>query len=339
LPKNFNAFALTVNRVKEEFPEAIDEMLIKDAKELDFTVDELLQLEPTYVAQQIAKAAATLRTLYRTVRDDKPENHIPPPSKYFAALMMDGDHMGAFFGKATEKEAQGLSNRMSEFARAEAKRIVESHFGRLVYAGGDDALALLPLEESLPCARELQEAFKQAVSKVQTSLQRPTPSIGIAIAHHTQSLDATLSAMRQAERDAKNRYGRDALCVYVLKRSGEEVHVGTHWTHRLPDESCDVDAVRVVEDLVGFFRCQLLSMKFTHMFIDEARFLPMAAIPAELARLAKRQSGAKFKEEHETVINDWLKRASALAKAISAEEFARWALLARFIASGGRGEE
>lgn len=327
----FYTETFTVNRIKEEFPETIDEMLAKSAKELSFTVDELLQLEPTYVAQQIAKAAVTLRDVFRTA-DIR-------PSKYFTALMMDGDHMGAFFGKATEEQASNLSKKVSAFARNEVKTIVEQHFGRLVYAGGDDALALLPLEEALPCARELQQKFKEAVRDMTLpeGVKCPTSSIGIAIAHHTQPLDATLSAMRDAERDAKNRYGRDALCVYVLKRSGEEVHVGTHWQAGKEGE-VKVDAVGVVTDLIDLLNGKALSMRFATAVAAEARFLPDAAIGAELRRLGKRQSGENY-EQHEEKVKQRLERAEKLARAIGMEEFADWTMLARFIASGGRDSE
>lgn len=261
------------------------------------------------------------------------------PSKYFAALMMDGDHMGAFFGKTTEEQAGKLSKRMSQFARNEVKTIAEQHFGRLVYAGGDDALALLPLETALLCARDMQSKFKQAVAEVLEGItlpegvKRPTPSIGIAIAHHTQPLDATLSAMRDAERDAKNRYGRDAICVYILKRSGEEVHIGTHWQAGKEGEA-KVDAVLAVTDLMDLLNNQALSMRFATAVAAEARFLPDAAIGAELRRLGKRQSGENY-EQHEKKIKQWLERAEKLARAIGMEEFAEWTLFARFIVSGG----
>jgi len=92
-----------------------------------------------------------------------------------------------------------------------------------------------------------------------------------------------------------------------------------------------------VADLVDLLKQKALSMKFPTVFADEARFLPTAAIKAELRRLGKRQSGGQF-EQHKQKVEEWLGQAAKLA-AIGTEEFAQWALLARFIASGGRGEE
>jgi CRISPR-associated protein Cmr2 len=316
----------TTKRMKEEYPEAIEQLIRKLTQNWGVSEQEA---ERVLLDEEIAGGIATLRALYKAA-DIR-------PAKYFAALMMDGDHMGAFYGKMAERESRAMSGQMSQFARQQAKEIVEKHFGRLVYAGGDDVLALLPLEEALPCARELQEKFNEAVKDalegvtLPEDVKRPTPSIGIAIAHHTQPLDATLNAMHHAEHDAKKHYDRDALCVYVLKRSGEEVHVGTRW-------SAGEDAVKVVIDLVGLLKQNALSMKFPTVFAGEARFLPLAAIGAELRRMGKRQSGEQF-EQHKPAVKEWLGRAERLAAAIGAEEFAQWALLARFIASGGRDQE
>jgi CRISPR-associated protein Cmr2 len=220
----------------------------------------------------------------------------------------------------------------------------------VVYAGGDDLLALLPLFEALACARELQEEFKKAVGAWQPpeGARRPTPSVGMAIAHHTAPLDLTLQATARAERSAKDRYGRDALCVHVLKHSGEEVRVGTHWT-----DTDGESLVALVEQLVKLLRDKSLSMKFAHAFADEARSLerlPVEGRAAELRRLAKRHRGESEKYgAAKDGIGDLCKRLAKWADAprgeeseralLGLEEIGRWVLLARFIASGGRDEE
>lgn len=340
-------------RMCAEFPDVPAAILRHGAAELDLTQEELLEFEPTYVAQQIAKAAASLRALFRAVRSDDPTQHIPPPSKYFAALMMDGDHMGAFYGKMEEPQAREMSGQMSQFARQRAREVVKRHFGRLVYAGGDDMLALLPLEEALSCARELQVEFGKAVEaaiqgvNLPEGVKRPTPSIGICIAHHTQPLDATLLAMQRAEKDAKNKYGRNALCVHLLKRSGEEVQVGTHWKYGA------VDAVDLTNRVVAAFHDDTLTMKFAHAVADEARSLagvegdkfplPAEARAAALKRLAKRHCGKGKETEAQSITAELASWAEGKheddKKPLGVEEVAQWILLARFIASGGRDSE
>jgi len=53
-----------------------------------------------------------------------------------------------------------FSQSLSNFALLCARPIVEAFDGRLIYAGGDDVLALLPADTALDCARALRLAFR-----------------------------------------------------------------------------------------------------------------------------------------------------------------------------------
>lgn len=270
------------------------------------------------------------------------------PSKYFAVLMMDGDHMGAFFRKASAQQAEDLSECVSAFASHQAKEIVNKHLGRLVYAGGDDLMALLPLETALTCAQGLQERFKQAVADVQPpeGVARPTPSAGIAIAHHTAPLDLTLLTMQRAEKAAKNVYGRNAVCIHLLKRSGDEIKVGSRWT-----TAGGEDLLPLVLESTVLLRERILSMKFVQAVSSESRILtalPLDARKSELCRLARRQKGEQFSEEmHKAQVEALMTKLAAWADEVprsknnlgGLEEVAQWLQVARFIAIGGRDEE
>lgn len=305
-----------------------------------FTEKRLKEEYTTPQAEYAEYGTASLRAVFRAV-DAR-------PSKYFAVLKMDGDRMGAFFEQASDEQAQALSGRLSQFARKKAKETIEGHCGRLVYAGGDDGLALLPLETALLCARELQEGFKEAVKEIDLpeGVERPTPSTGIAIAHHTAPLDGILLAMQRAEKSAKNTYGRDALCVHILKRSGEEVRIGTHWTTREGHS-----LVWLVEQAVEYLRGEVdvLSMKFPYTVAAEARGLtelPLEARQAELKRLTKRHKGNNFDELKAAAFAEKLASWADVLhgdkdhlKPLGLEEVAQWLLFARFIATGGRDEE
>jgi CRISPR type III-B/RAMP module-associated protein Cmr3 len=331
----------TEERIREEFPGALSAILKAGATEIDVTEEELLELEPGFVAQQIGRAATSLRALFRAVRSDEPEKHIALPSKYFSVLKLDGDRMGAFFSGTSEGLAQDLSQRLSKFSHDEAPAIVARHSGRLVYAGGDDAMALLPLVEVLPCARTLQEEFRRAVNGVGVTppgLTLPTPSIGIVIAHHTAPLDGVLLAVQLTEKAAKKQYGRDAVCVHVLKRSGEEVRVGSHWRYG------DLDTVGLMTRLIEGFHREILWMQFAQAMATEARALDSERVPAvaraaALRRLARRHCPEDQQPMAEILVSDlaaWAEgRGTDDARTLGMDEVARWVLLARFIASGG----
>ena len=178
---------------------------------------------------------------------------ITRPTPYYAIVQMDGDKMGFLLsGVEGEYEHRSISAALSCFARRMVPSIVERQYpGRLVYAGGDDVLAFVPLAREvrgddqpkhvLELANRLQSRYCEMVRgalplpQSEKRLQDITASVGIAIAHHYTSLSYALRSARDAENLAKKRYGRNALVVTVLRRSGEQTQVGCHWRYKDKD--------------------------------------------------------------------------------------------------------
>src|SRR5262249_28308352 len=148
----------------------------------------------------------------------------------------------------------------------------------------------------LACARELRERFTEAVSHLQPAgpnLTRITASIGVAIAHHTAPLGGVLLSLQRAERSAKEKYGRAALCVHMLKRSGEEIRIGTRWSHD------GASLVKRAEDAIDLLYRDFITMKFPVALAAEASALsplPTDARASEIKRLAKRHKGKNFEQ-------------------------------------------
>ena len=370
-------------------------------------------------AQIDENQAAEVRKALAELLGAAGEVNIPSPASYYALLHMDGDHMGRWlsgthdklttfagtfhpkvqeelsikkdWGKVLNQRrlmAPSLHATISEALAGFALRLVrlvveERHLGRVVYAGGDDVLALLPLSDSLAAARELRALFSGEVELTEPNLKpwerdicqhnwhpaftsqnctgylvveaRPlvsmgpgaSASVGMAIVHHRYPLDAALRAMRDAERAAKEDYGRNALCVYLLKRSGEESRLGAAWSY--PEIA--VDTVDLVSDLAERFRRGErgeeggISMRLAYILFQEAHILanlPRGAQQAELCRLLSRHMEGFPSEEVEKEAQQLANRLGAFAKALDQPgereglvRMARWVLFARFLAKGG----
>jgi CRISPR-associated protein Cmr2 len=148
------------------------------------------------------------------------DDHIQEPQPYYAILIADGDRMGDLISqKKSVEEHQKLSSTLDEFARR-AKEIVAKSHGFLVYSGGDDVLAMLPVNTAIKCAGELSEEFRHTV--------RGTLSAGVAIVHYREPLSGSLEAARDAERAAKNG-GRNSLAVALHTRGGAPLTVVRKW--------------------------------------------------------------------------------------------------------------
>lgn len=169
----------------------------------------------------------------------------PKASGYFAVLCCDVDEMGRWlegaheagprWGDFNEEPREGLravhpalarevSRRQGHLVASVLSEVVERHLGRMIYSGGDDVLALLPLATVWRCVAALQQEFQ-----AKTALgARVRVSSGVAVAHWRGPLALALGRARAAEArakaEAKDR--RDAgaresvVAVEVLVRSG-----------------------------------------------------------------------------------------------------------------------
>ena len=136
-------------------------------------------------------------------------NRVPT---HFAVLVADGDRMGEHLGTLTSIDAhRQFSRRLADFAR-QAGETVRDHRGVLVYSGGDDVLAFLPIDLALECADQLRRDFKR-IAGDDLNL-----SAGISAGYYRDPLWLALERGRAALQAAKQI--RNALAVAWHTRSG-----------------------------------------------------------------------------------------------------------------------
>ncbi len=160
------------------------------------------------------------------------------PNPYYALLRADGDGMGSVIDEQAEqgeKRHQQLSRQLAFFAGRVRAIVEERYRGALVYSGGDDVVAFLPLDTVLECARELSRQFRDALRNFtstdtnQLQKRHPTLSVGVAIVHHLDALGRARSLAQEAEHRAKAVEGKNALAITMSKRSGEDYNVAGQW--------------------------------------------------------------------------------------------------------------
>jgi CRISPR-associated protein Cmr2 len=218
---------------------------------------------------------------------------IVPPRPYLAAVMVDGDEMGRWLSGAMNlplakylsepasddlKEAgageylaltwpmtpalhAAVSEACAVFSQRTAPRTLHEDGlpAFLVYAGGDDVLALTALgchdpsvriETATDAALRLRLRFSGHVRRDDGRGDIPDPateagyvldpreglglafgrrataSAGLAVFHHRWPLARALEEARRAEEMAKKELGRDALCITIVRRSGQVTRTG-----------------------------------------------------------------------------------------------------------------
>ena len=161
------------------------------------------------------------------------------PVPYAAILQADGDRMGQLLSRSRSAvESRGISRALRRFASS-VRHIVRDHRGHAIYAGGDDVLALLPLERAPGCARRLADSFSENLGEIAKSMQladgnRPTLSVGLGIGYVIEPLGALRALAERAEQHAKGDSlspprQRDALAILLKIRSGGELRWRAQW--------------------------------------------------------------------------------------------------------------
>lgn len=152
---------------------------------------------------------------------------------YYGILMMDGDNMGARLSEADRADFMRISENLAKFAMKTVPKIVEEEFsGRLIYAGGDDVLAFLPVDEALEAAERLRFAFS---SETEGLGEGATASVGLIIGYKKAPMQGLLGEVRKLEGKAKKyrhpagNMTKNALALAVHTNSGEIKEVVFPW--------------------------------------------------------------------------------------------------------------
>jgi CRISPR-associated protein Cmr2 len=217
-----------------------------------------------------------------------------------------------------------ISGALNDFSQTVVRHVVEEeHLGRVIYAGGDDVLAMLPVADLLSTMQRLRHAYsgndpeheggtdktltldngfallktrrggKEQLRLMRMMGKQATASCGAVIAHHQAPLGAVLRELRQAEQRAKHEGGRDAFSISVIKRSGGALRLTGKWGQ----------PVRLLNDLIDFLREESVSRRAVYHTLEWLHDLPdpkesPALLESLLAyQLARQANGKMIKQK------------------------------------------
>jgi len=230
------------------------------------------------------------------IHDKEKNEEVDKRDRYYAILVMDGDHigklingetMGATWASAMHPEMKkrllkpsfdeiyrnvwgpllneernrlitpaihaAISESLGDFSIYGVSEIVQRQDGRLIYAGGDDVCAIMPVSTVVKAAREISQYYntnfkiisdqgtsdatgkwKPVPGKLSVNLGRNDEKIsisaGILICHHKEGLSLMIARARALLEDtAKEKAERNACSVELRKRSGGSRYFPRKW--------------------------------------------------------------------------------------------------------------
>jgi CRISPR-associated protein Cmr2 len=191
---------------------------------------------------------------------------------FYALLLMDGDGMGKLIGDRSEKERGEISQALFNFTQ-QVPDIVKKHNGRLVYAGGDDVFALLPVSTAIKCAADCRSAYQKAFDKQPEEIKKAaTISAAVQFAHQNITLSVVVQDAHHLLDDiAKERTGRDALACRVWKPGGAILTWSQPWLVQHNDNLTNIDVL--IDEVIADFKPDKQSDRFSSKFFYKLRDL------------------------------------------------------------------
>ena len=197
---------------------------------------------------------------------------LPEASAFYAVLMMDGDSLGS---QMSDRSKQAPISHALQTFTSKALGIVRNHNGFLIYAGGDDVLALLPVDYAVRCAQDLRGCYEKCFEQQNTTLSSQSKivtslSAAIEFVHVKTPLTFVLDDAHALLDDiAKEKTGRDALAIRVWKPGGLHLQWAQPWTYLREEEKGA--GFNLLSDLADTFALrEQLSPYFTHQFLFKA---------------------------------------------------------------------
>ena len=233
---------------------------------------------------------------------------IEPPSPHLAVLVQDLDSMGRFLSGHKKAQSgqelpvsapdhQKISQSLSTVA-TEQREDLKNVGGTVVYAGGDDLLALVPAHYALEAARACHDTVHERL---------PTASTGLLFFHHDSSLRRALHRAQELLEEAKRYPGKHALGVGMVRHSGAHADCVLPWAGEIDP----VTALRVftpsgIESRVRLSPGLLGDLMAERVHLDGGdeqerklyrNVLPDEAATKELRRLVLRHSHVSAEED------------------------------------------
>lgn len=178
---------------------------------------------------------------YEYLRNKLPEadvKNIRQFHKYMAVIQADGDGIGALIGKMVENSNENLiklSKSLFDFVQGgnedknSLKEITKRYGGELIYAGGDDILAFMPVRSGeigtfIDYIDEVDQRFQDVMRPLCSEYGIPTAtlSFGISIAYHKFPLAESMEiAANNLFTVSKQQRKKNIVTISLTKHSGQ----------------------------------------------------------------------------------------------------------------------
>jgi len=187
---------------------------------------------------------------------------------------------------ASPARHKAISSSLNSFSLYVAPAIIERKYnGKIIYAGGDDLMAMLSIRDLMPAMIMLRDAYSSEANDEESENERKeglriqfrkgyllleenegdpkkklltlmgrkaTASMGAVIAHYSTPIAVVIRELRTALERAKEwrlqgGSGKNAFSIALIRRSGGTTYFTSSWSYQRDGETINV--ARIIEEL------------------------------------------------------------------------------------------
>ncbi len=225
---------------------------------------------------------------------------------------------------------RAISEALNGFSLKIARFVLEDCYkGKLIYAGGDDVMAFVCVDDLLPAMQLLNALYsgRDDIGNQDCKVNlksgkgyvllrnhlfpvmgtRATASCGAVVAHHKTPLQLVMRELRAAEQRAKKEGGRNAFSLKILKRAGGAIDVTKKWYWNGGQDGTEQSVPSLIQQLIEMLAHDT-SRRAAYHSASWLRQLPEKPNPdmlkTALAHQFSRQTRAGRDADHGKLVRD-----------------------------------
>ncbi len=247
----------------------IDPKKVRKEKEIDEDLENP-KMEDQELIAELKNIRCELESIY--LRGEKP---VSKPHYKYCFIQIDVDDLGKWISGEYNYEEENLKENQIQISKAlcsfayKLKEEFKNSKTKVIYAGGDDFLAILPVECLLNTLKIIEEIFKSTVqNNIDNSLnysQKISYSASVTIANCKDEMSLALRKNREALEKVKNRYySKNGICInYIINSS------------KIANMFLSKDYFDEYMDNISYFNKVKKHMSFTYIDVIENEFNKM----------------------------------------------------------------
>ncbi|MBS5825359.1 MAG: type III-B CRISPR-associated protein Cas10/Cmr2 [Clostridium argentinense] len=292
-----------------------DPQKVRKEKEIDEDLKNP-KMEDLQLIEKLESIRCKFESIY--LRDEKP---VLKPHYKYCFVQIDVDNLGKWISGKYNYEEKNLKENQIQISRAlcsfayKLKERFKNSKTKVIYAGGDDFLAVLPVECLLDTLKIIEEIFKSTVQDdIDNSInysEKISYSASVTFVNCKDEMSLALRKNREALEKVKNRYySKNGICINYIINTSKIINMflSKDYFNEYVDNLC---YFKKVEKYMSFTYVDVIENEFNKMKFEDLKiddFLNIKEmLVLEFKRHLEKNKGPKYKDDINEQLSEYFR--------------------------------